>query len=159
MSSKTLSNLVRTAVIAVTLCVAAGCFYVLPLYGTNLALKYPALAHCYYPWLFFLWISSAPCLAILVIIWIVSKAIKQEQVFTITTARLVKISAVILFSYICFFFAGNTVFLLLNMSHPLVLLISIFINVFGVSLAVLAAVLSRYLTKAAKLQEEVDSTI
>jgi len=89
----------------------------------------------------------------------VSSAIGNEQVFTHHTARLVKISAMLLFGDICFFIVGNAVYLLLHMSHPLVLLMSLFIAAFGVSLAVMAAVLSRFLTKAAALQEEADATI
>ena len=159
MSSNTLSNMIRAAVIAVTLCGIAGCLYILPSTGTNLAVKNPGLAHCYYPWLIFLWIAAIPCFAILIVVWKVSSSVKQEAVFTYKTARRVKISAVLLFGDTCFFIAGNTVFLLLGMSHPFVLLISLFIAAFGVSLAILAATLSRFLTKAAVLQEEADSTI
>ena len=159
MSSKTLCFLVRAAVIAVTLCGVAGCFYILPSVGTNLVLKYPGLAYCYYPWLIFIWIASIPCFTILAIVWIGSSAVVKEQVFTYQTAHKVKITAILLFSDVCFFIVGNIVFLLLGMSHPYILLIAFFADAFGVSLAVLAAVLSRFLTKAAVLQEEADSTI
>ena len=159
MPSKTLCKLARTAVIAVAMCGLAVCGYVLPVLGGNIARNNPALAYCYIPWLTFLWIAALPCFAILALIWKVSTAISREQVFTHTTAHLVKAGAVLLFCDVGLFFAGNVLFLFMNMSHPAVLLLSIFVDVFGLSLAVLAAILSRYLTKAADLQEEVDGTI
>jgi len=159
MSSKTLCNLVRAAVIAVIICGIAACGYILPSWGASIAKDNPEFANCYLPWLIFLWVSAVPCFAILVLVWKVSTSIKREQVFTIQTARMVKIGAVLLFYDMGFFFIGNILLLLLNMSHPGILLLSFFVDVFGLSLAVLAAVLSRYLTKAAVLQEEADNTI
>jgi len=65
----------------------------------------------------------------------------------------------ILFGASGFFIVGNIAFLLLGMSHPGVLFLALIADVFVVALAVLLAVLSRYLTKAAALQEEADSFI
>lgn len=159
MSSKTLCAMVRTAVIAAAVCGLAVCCYFLPALGADIAKNNPEFAYCYLPWLLFLLAASLPCFAILGLVWIVSVAINKEQVFTVRTARIVKMSAILLLCDVGFFFCGNIAFLLLDMSHPSVLLISLFVDVFGVSLALLAAVLSRYLTKAAVLQEEADGTI
>lgn len=159
MSSKTLCKMVRAAVIALAICGLFACGYILPTIGADLARDYPEFAHWYLPWLIFLLTVAAPCFAILALIWKVATAIKKEQVFTFSTARLVKISSMIMFCDVSFFFAGNVVFLLLNMNHPGIFLLSLFVDVFGVALAVAAAVLSRYLTKAAALQEEADGTI
>jgi hypothetical protein len=71
----------------------------------------------------------------------------------------VKASSLLLFCDVAYFFVGNVVFLLLSMSHPGVLLFSLFIDVVGIALAVSAAALSHYLAKASELQEEVDATI
>ena len=158
MSSKTLCSIVRIAVIAVAGCGFIACYY-LPSYGSEIANNNPEFAHCYIPWLVFLWLAAAPCFAFLVLIWKVSTAIKNETVFSFQTARIIKACAMILFGNAAFFFIGNIVFMLLGMNHPSVLLLSIIIDVFGLSLAVLIAVLSRYLTKAAALQEEADGTI
>jgi hypothetical protein len=92
-------------------------------------------------------------------IWKLSSLIKRDLIFTLKTARLVKTSAVILFYDVVFFIIGNVVLLLLGMNHPFVLLLSVIIAIFGSVLAVLVAMLSRYLTKGAVLQEEVNSTI
>ena len=159
MSSKTLRVLVRTAVIIVAVSGLTACFYFLPSFGSNLAVMFPEYAHCYYPWLIFLWLAAAPCFVFLIMIWNLSSVMKRDLVFTHKTARLVKTAAVILFYDVLFFVAGNIVLMLMGMNHPLVLLLSIIIAIFGLVLSVLVALLSRYLTKGAALQEEVDSTI
>jgi hypothetical protein len=159
MSSKTLCAMIRAAVIAVTLCGLAACFYILPEFGKIIITAIPEYANYYFYWLIFLWVVAAPCFAILALIWKVSTAVKRDLVFTDLTARRIKISAIILFCDISIFIVGNILLLLFGMSHIGVLLLSVFLDVFGVSLAVLAAVLSRYITKAAVLQEEALNTI
>ncbi len=159
MSSKTLCGLVRVAVIAVAVCGLAVCGFILPTLGTDIAKGNPEYTNAYLPWLIFLWVAFAPCYTILVLVWKVSTAIGLEQVFSLRTARHVQLAAILLFLDVGYFFVGNVTLLLLNMSHPGVVLLSLLADVFGVSMAVLAAILSRYLTKAAVLQEEVDGTI
>ena len=159
MTSKTLRVLVRTAVVLVAICGVTACFYFLPALGKDLASMFPEYAHCYYPWLIFLWIAAAPCFAFLALVWKLSAVMKQNLVFTYHTAHMVKTSAIILFCNVGFFVAGNIVLLMLHMNHPFVLLLSIIIAIFGLVLGVVVAMLSRYLTKGAALQEEADSTI
>lgn len=119
----------------------------------------PEFNEWFCPWLIFAWLFSLPCFAILVYIWKVSGAVISETVFTIKTAKWVKISAVFLLSDAAFVFIGNVALLLLNMSHPGILLFCIIGDIFAFALALLAAVLSRYLTKAAGLQEESEGTL
>jgi len=159
MTSKSWRLLVRTAVVLISVCGITACFYFLPSFGQDLVNMFPEYAHSYYPWLFFLWIVAAPCFAFLVLIWLLSSSMRRDIIFTHKTARLVKISAMILFYDAVFFITGNIVFLLIGMNHPMILLISVIIAIFGFILAVLTALLSRSLTKAAALQEEVDGTI
>ena len=159
MSSKALCNLVRAAVIATAICGVITCGLILPSIGANFAKANPEFAYCYLPWLIFLLAAAAPCFAVLVLGWKVATAIKREKVFTMQTARWIKAGAILLFCDVGFFFIGNIVLLFLNMSHPAVMLVSLFVDVFGVLLAVIAAVFSRYIAKAAGLQEEADGTI
>ena len=83
----------------------------------------------------------------------------QETVFTALTAKWVKMGAILLLSDAVFLFVGNIVMFLFGMNHPGVLLLSIMGGGGAVALSLLAAVLSRYLTKAAVLQEECAGTI
>ena len=159
MSSKTLCYLIRFAVIVTAACALFIALFIIPSWGSSVADSNPDFSGWYLPWLIFIWMASLPCFAILVFIWKVSGAIKREEVFTFTTANWVKTSAVLLFADAGFFFAGNVVFLLLNMSHLGILLLSMLGNIFVIALALLAAVLSRYITKAAQLQEVSEGTI
>jgi len=159
MSSKTLCVWVRIAVIAVALCGLVLCAYLIPLWGVDIATANPEFENWYLPWLLFLWVVSLPCFSILIFVWKVSGAINREEVFSSKTARWIKISAVLLFADVGLFFIGNLTFWLIGMNHPGILLLSMLVDIFAIALAVLAAVLSRYITKAAVLQEENEGTI
>jgi VIT1/CCC1 family predicted Fe2+/Mn2+ transporter len=107
----------------------------------------------------YLWIAAIPCFIILVYVWKVSNAIQRDEVFTEKTAERIKTAAVILMADAAYFFAGGVVLLLLGLNRPGVLFLTTLVCVFGISLALLAAVLARYISKAALLQEEADGTI
>ena len=159
MSSKTLFKLIRSTVIVAVFSGLFAYIYIIPTLGTYLVNQYPDYAHLYYPWLIFLWIAALPYLAVLVLMWRVSGFIGQDKVFTTGTAKIAKVGSILFFGNAGFFLLGNVVFLVLNMNHPIVLLLSFFICMFNVTLAVFAAVVARYITKAATLQEEADNTI
>ena len=159
MSSKTLCGLVRFAVISTAVCALFLALFVIPSWGAALVDEFPELSGWYVPWLIFILLASLPCFALLVFVWKVSSAIKTDEVFTIKTAKWIKTGAVLLFADAAFFFAGNVVFLLLNMSHFAVLLAMVLGIIFVIALALLASVLARYITKAAALQEESEGTI
>ena len=159
MTSRTFCNLVRAAVIIVAICGIVACCYVLPVLGTVIKELNPEYTNFYFPWLIFLWLTIMPCFVILVFIWKVSTAIKLDTVFTFKTASFFSICTVILFCDVGFFFAGNIVFLLLGLNHVWIMFLSLIVGIFGITLTVLMALFSRYLTKAAALQEEADSIV
>lgn len=159
MSSRTLGNLMRVLVIAAAICGLFLCLYVIPSWGRSIIYSNPEFNSWFWPWLVFAWLVSLPCFAILVFVWKVSVAVIHETVFTYQTAKWVKMGAILLLSDVILLFVGNIVLLLLNMNHPGILLLSVIADIFAVALALLASVLSRYLTKAAVLQEESEGTL
>lgn len=159
MSSKTLGKLMRISVIAAAICGLFLCTYVIPSWGESIIRKYPECESWFWPWLIFAWMVALPCFAVLFYIWKVSGAVINETVFTYLTARWVKTGATLFFGDAALLFIGNFVLLLLKMSHPGIMLLSIMADIFVIALALLAATLSRYLTKAAVLQEESEGTI
>jgi hypothetical protein len=159
MSSKTLGNLMRVSVIAAAMCGLFLVSFVIPSWGQDLISANPEFNGWFWPWLIFAWAFSLPCFAILVYVWKVSGAVIQETVFTVRTANWVKTGAFLLLGDAAFVFLGNVVLLLLNMNHPGILLLCVFGDIFAFALGILAAVLSRYLTKAAVLQEESEGTL
>ncbi len=159
MSSKSLCAMLRAAVIAVAFCAVIICAVLLPSLIDEALLAYPEFAHWKTPWVIFLWLAALPCFMILALIWKISGTVRNETVFTLPTARLVKAGAQLMLADVAFFFTGNVLFIFLNMNHPSIFLLSLFVDVFGAALAVAAAVLARYITKAAALQEEADATV
>lgn len=159
MSSKTLGSLMRVSVISAAMCGLFLCAYVIPYWGAGMIAANPEFNGWFWSWLVFAWVFATPCFVILFFIWKVAGAVKNETVFTVQTAKWVKTGAMLLLCDAAFLFIGNVVLLLLNMNHPGVLLLSVIGNIFAVALSLLAAVLSRYLTKAAVLQEESEGTL
>ena len=159
MSSKTLCLFIRVAVVGVAFCALLICALLLPVQANAMIHEDPAAAGFVWPWIFFLWAVALPFFAILVYVWKVSTAIKWDQVFTRQTAKWVQTGSLLLFGDIGLFFLGNAVFAFLEMSGPPIVMMSLIIIVFGISMALCAAVLSRYIAKAADLQDESEGTI
>jgi len=159
MSSKTLCRLLRIAVVATGGSALYIALELIPSLGSHVVHSYPELESLYWPWLIFAWLVALPCFAILGLIWQASGAVKNDTVFTLRTAKIIKAGAIILFADTGFFFAGNVVLALLGMSHPGILLAAMIGDIFAVALAIFASVLARYITKAAALQEESEGTI
>jgi hypothetical protein len=149
----------RISVILTAICGLFLCLYVIPSWGESIIYANPEFSSWFWPWLVFSWLVALPCFIILVFVWKVSGAVTQETVFTALTAKWVKMGAILLLSDAVFLFVGNIVLFLFGMNHPGMLLLSIMGGLFAVALSLLAAVLSRYLTKAAVLQEECAGTI
>jgi hypothetical protein len=159
MSSKTLCVWVRVAVLATAICGLVVCGYIVPFWGAETAHSSPELERYFLPWLILIWAAVIPVIAVLVFVWKVSTAIATESVFTAKTAKWIHASAVLLFCDVGLFFVGNIIFVQMQISHPGIFLLSLLVDILGVALAVLAAVLSRYITKAAELQDAMDGTI
>jgi len=159
MTSRNLGNLIRISVIAVAISGLFLCFYVIPIWGRSIISANPEFTHWFLPWLIFTWVVALPCFAVLIYIWKVSGAVIQETVFTDITAKWVRMGAILLMADAALVFLGNVVLFMLNMNHPGLVLVCILGDIFVVALALLAAVLSRYITKAAVLQEESEGTL
>lgn len=154
MSSKTLGNLMKFSVVAMSICGLFLCLLVIPAFGESIMKINPEFTNWFWPWIIFSWILAIPCFVIMVYVWKVSNSVIQETVFTFQTAKWVKAGAMLLFFDGVFLFIGSIGLFLFNMNHPGVLLIFIVVDIFVVTLALFMAILSRYLTKASILQEE-----
>jgi len=159
MSSRTLGLLMRLSVIAAAICGLFLCVFIIPSIGESIIGASPEYSSWFWPWAIFSWLVALPCFAILIYIWKVSRSVIQETVFTFLTAKWVMTGAVLLLGDAAFLLLGNVIFIFLGMNHPGILLIAVIGDIFAVALALLAAVLSRYLTKAAVLQEESEGTL
>lgn len=159
MTSKSLGILMRISVIAASI---SGLFlgiFVIPSWGQDIINANPEFKSWYWPWLIYVWLIALPCFVVFFYVWRVSSAVKNDTVFTMLTAKWVKTGAILLLFDSALLFIGNIILFLLGINHPAILILSIIGGIFIAALALLAAVLSRYLTKAAILQEESEGTL
>ncbi|MDR0948243.1 MAG: DUF2975 domain-containing protein [Lachnospiraceae bacterium] len=165
MSAKSLGKWVHLAVISMFVCGFVVFVGVLAYLGINIDYQGGKLDWTwkldwvYLVWLIFLWITALPCVWVLVLGWKVAGAISRDEAFTMKVAGWIKTAAMLIFTSVGIFFAGNCLFAILNMHHLGVLLLSFLIEIAGIAVAIVAATLSRYVTKAALLHEEVEGTI
>lgn len=159
MKQKTLSNCLKCILMGIGICGLLVCAVALPMYGLYLRTAYPEFSNRFWPWLIFLWASAIPCFTILAFAWKVTINIGKDQAFSAQNARLLKWISNLSAADSGFFFIGNTLLLLLNMSHPGILIASFAIVFIGLAATVVAAVLSHLVKKAAELQEQSDWTI
>ena len=132
---------------------------VIPAFGDSLRAAYPEFSNRYWPWLFFLWATGIPCAAVLVIGWNIAEGIGRDQSFTLDNARRLEWIARLAVADAGAVLLGNVAYLLLDLSHPGVLLLSLLVVFVGMAVAVIAYALSRLVRKAAGLQEQSDLTI
>jgi hypothetical protein len=111
------------------------------------------------PWRILVLAASLPCFGVLVCMWAVSNAVARDAVFTSPTAAWIDRAAMLLFIDAGFVFLANAVMRILSYSHPGIVIGCLMVTFTLAALGLLAAVLSRYIQKAADLQETSEGTI
>ena len=159
MEQKTLSLVLKLVLIGFAAAGIIVYFWAIPVLGSDFAASYPEFAHCYWPWLIFLWITAVPCYVTLFFGWSIATEIDRDNSFSVKNAVSLRNIALLAAGDALFFFAGNVLYLFLNMNHPAIFLVSCFVVFLGVAVAVAAASLSHLVYKAAKIREENDLTI
>lgn len=159
MSQKSLSKWMKIILFIFGLCGIAIFGLVMPVIGIDLKNEYPEFAFAFIPWLVFILIMAVPCYAVLVFGWKIASSIGNDNSFSTANAKRLKYVSVLALITSIYFFAGNVVFLLLNMNHPSILIFSLFVTFVGIAISAASAILSYLVRKAAKLQEQSDLTI
>lgn len=159
MEQKNLSKWLKLILLGVGICGLIIYVFIIPMYGLSLRTLYPEFSNRFWPWLIFIWVSGIPCFMVLHLSWKISSNIGKDLSFTEQNASLLKSISILSAADAGFFFVGNIVLLLLNMSHPGVVIASFIIVFVGVAVAVASAALSHLVKKAAALQEQSDWTI
>jgi len=158
MTQAKLAQLLKLIVIGLGIIGASVYFLVLPTVGRDWAAE-EGFSGFFWPWLLFLWGTGIPCYMALFEFWHVCSEIKADNSFCEENAIRMMNIALLILGDVAYFFAGNVIFLLLNMNHPGIFLISLAIDVFGVGIGVAAAALSHLVYKAAVIQAENDLTV
>lgn len=159
MDQSKLARWLKAAIIVIGLCLAVIYFAVIPTMGRSLADAYPEFAHCFWPWVVFIWITAAPVYAALIFCWRIASGIGRDQSFTHQNAENCKWISNLAILDSAYFFVGNIVLLFMNMNHPGIILASLLVVFAGAAIAIAFAALSNLVGRAAALQEQSDLTI
>lgn len=159
MKQESLSRWLKIITIGMALIGAVLYFAVFPVLGNEMAELYPEYAHCFYPWLIFLWLTAVPCYIVLVLVWKIAGNIGKDNSFCKENAVMMKNISLLAAIDSAFFFIGNIVYWLIGFNHPSILLASFVVVFIGVAFSIAAAALSHLIYKAADMKEENDLTI
>ena len=159
MKQTSLSKWLKIIIIGCGICGLLIYALVMPSIGQTLASENPKISSYFWPWLIFIWVTGIPCYIALFFAWKIAANIGVDKSFSLSNAKLLKWISILAAGDAAFFFLGNIVFLLLNMNHPSIVLLSLIIVFAGVAISVAAAALSHLVMKAADLQEQSDLTI
>jgi hypothetical protein len=160
MKQKTLSNWLKFIVAGVGICGLVIYLLVIPMLGKTVAAADSGVFdRMYWPWLVLIWVTGLPVYAALAFGWIIASNIGKDRSFSVENARLLKWISCLAAGDAAFFFLGNLVYLLLDWSHPGVMLLSLIVIFVGVAISVAAAALSHLVMKAVLLQEQNELTI
>lgn len=159
MSQKTLSLWLKAIIWGMAVCGLLIYFGVFPTLGRDLASQNQEFSYCFWPWLIFLWITAVPCYLVLIWGWKIAVSIGNDRSFTRKNAAYLKYIMIAAVSDTVFFLCGNLLFLFLNMNHPGILVLALFVCFAGACVAVVAGSLSHLVAKAAAMREENESFI
>lgn len=159
MNQSKLAKLVCVVMVGIGICGLITYLYVIPVLGRDLCMQMPEYSHCYRPWLYFLWLTSIPCYVALYYGCKIGVEIGKDNSFSLENARYLKriMAAAIVNSVI--FFAGNIIYLLLDMNHPGIVIISLMVCFGGLSISIIAAVLAHLVENAAEIRRENESYV
>ncbi len=157
MSHRDLSKILKIFTVIIALFCIIFFFLVLPLVGWKVA--FVDGKRVFWQWAVFLWLAAIPCFVALYKFAKICTEISRDNSFSkINTRYLNDIAKCALIDSV-FFFIGNLVFLILNMSTLSVFAVSLVIDCGGIAVSLAAVILSRLVSKAAEMKEENELTI
>ena len=135
------------------------CFILAPWLGRDTVAMYPELSYMYLPCLIFIWITALPFYIALWKLWLISCEISKDNSFCKENAHSLKLISKLALLECLLYLAAIIFLLILNLLHPSILLMALFIMFVGISMAVASATLSHLVEKASDLKQENDLTI
>ncbi len=159
MEQKTLSKWISLVLLSAAVIGFCIFFVIVPIYGKMLLESHPEFSNRFWPWLVFLWVFALPCYAAIIVGLKISRRIGLDESFCMENAAGLKTIAYLAAGDTAFFAFGNIALMLLNLSHPGVMIASLFISFIGFAIAIASAALSHLVKKAAIMKEENDFTI
>ena len=159
MKRKELAKWLKMVIVFAALIGMFLCVIIVPALGHDAVSMYPELYYMYWPCLIFIWITAIPFYFALYKAWLICQEISKDNSFCTENAqRLKEISKLALFECILYL-AATIILFILNLLHPSILLMTLFIIFVGISIAVVSAALSHLVEKASELKKENDLMI
>ena len=159
MRTETNMKLLKVVILLAVAAVLLAYCWVMPNMAESFAAASPECRNMKLPWMIVIGATALPMLAAAVIGLNVVTNIQGGKCFTHGNARCIKYVAILAAADGGYFFLGNIVMLLIGMSHPGVMIISLIPSVMAFSLAVAFYALSHLTEKAALMQDDTDLTI
>jgi hypothetical protein len=134
-------------------------FYMVPAIGRDFRSTYPEFAYLFWPYLIWIWVAAIPCYLALINLWRICREIARDNSFSRPVSMALRsISRLALFDTLLCFVVSN-VYLFSNMLHPGLLIACFFVEVGGLAISLVAAVVSHWVEKGYALNEENALTI
>lgn len=159
MKQKELSKWMKAIIFIACLMGLVFCVWVVPSIGHDAVTTDPELGFMYWPCLLFIWLTAIPFYASLYISFKICGRIAMDESFCAENALGLKhISILSLLECLLYFIAVMTL-LMIHLLHPGVLIMIVFIQFVGLSIAIVSAMLSHLIKKASDIKIENDLTI
>ena len=113
----------------------------------------------YWPCLVFIWITAVPFYFALYKGWLICQEISNDNSFCQENAQRLKEISKLASSECILYSAATIILFIMNLLHPSILLMTLFIIFVGISIAVVSAAISHLVEKASELKKENDLTI
>ncbi len=159
MKQNQLANWLRSITIFASVLGVVFIFYLVPYIGKSFVHNYPEFSYVYWPYVLWAGAVVIPCYLALYQLWKICGEIARDNSFSHANAKALHTISGLAFFDTLLMFLVSIVFFFLNMIHPALLACALLISVFGLSIALVSAVLSHWVEKGCSLKEENDLTI
>ena len=159
MKQKELSVWLRAVLALVVIVVFFLAAVIVPELARETRLLNPEYAAYFWPCLIFVWVTTLPVLAVVVIAWRIFTDIGRDMSFSLKNAKRLRVICYLFIADTVLYVAGTLVLSALAAMSPGLFLILLSVVFMGFLLSVAAAALSHLTRKAAELKAENELTI
>lgn len=159
MKQKELSVWLRIIVILFGLAVLFLTAVIVPEQADEIVRMEPDLEPLLLPGLLFVWFTTLPVLAALVLAWLIFTSIGEDNSFCTANAMRLRAISILALADTVLYILCAVVLALMNLLHPALLLLLIGVVFIGVIMTIVSAALSHLTKKAADMKAENDLVI